>query len=676
MVVVALQDAADIPPRCQSSLSQSTYDGVRSISVLPSTESELGRHSPDDEHAFVTCNETALAQDVTSVLPEAQPQHIGAFLTSNDIVNPVPHEEPEVHRRSQEMFTQVCRHRGLDTRGNLAYDDSQQFWRERLVAVELLDAVRQRGIHGLHMTRVWLHSMDSGKTGTCSVQTCVGAFANLGIRLTPHQAKYLQEFFHVQGKALNVINYVRLLAHGYSNWSRTREDAVREAYTTLVASCPGSTLTLECLQRLFCPDALHGCLVPELREHSEHSFIMFQTQWNSSMVGADGVVTWSDFIDYYLDVSSSMGSDKDFCQYVCHSWGINVDDWLAKCLFQQYSGRGKEDDSLCKEEFLHMIQTLDPSISQEEGLTWFRCIDTDSSGEVSLPEFLQSQVLQAKRLFDIFDVDCHRTVGQQQMIQILRTLNSTIDEVEAVALYRYADLDGNGNVSFSEFLENHLLQMLKIFDSFNGGLHTRCITEAETKSFLRKLDLDLTAMEVQVLYRAIDWDHAGAVSFVKFVESQVLRAKLLFQRFDVGKQHALTFIKFRDLLHSLDAGFPDDEVDAIYRLVREPSDWKVHLTGFMSPNIVKLKLIFDKNDKQRRRILTSQEFSALLQELFSLSSERESEALLRIVPLSASRGVTLRDLVWHFEDLCRACDLIVKRSKVGARKSSSLARRR
>eukprot|EP00971_Amphidinium_carterae_P109753 2174159-Amphidinium_carterae.1 len=146
----------------------------------------------------------------------------------------------------------------------------------------------------------------------------------------------------------------------------------------------------------------------------------------------------------------------------------------------------------------------------------------------------------------------------------------------------------------------------------------------------RKLDLDLTAMEVQVLYRAIDWDHAGAVSFVKFVESQVLRAKLLFQRFDVGKQHALTFIKFRDLLHSLDAGFPDDEVDAIYRLVREPSDWKllvpeVHLTGFMSPNIVKLKLIFDKNDKQRRRILTSQEFSALLQEPCNTSRPERQE---------------------------------------------------
>merc|ERR1719223_1399963 len=155
-----------------------------------------------------------------------------------------------------------------------------------------------------------------------------------------------------------------------------------------------------------------------------------------------------------------------------------------------------------------MVEELDPTTSQEEALAWFRAIDEDDSGEVSLEEFLNSKVLKVKRLFDHYDDDRSRTISQEEMIKVLKSLNDQITETEAQSLYVYADMDGNGEISFCEFLENNLLKMLQIFDEFDTD-RSRAFNEAEMKLLIRKLDKYLGDLEVQQIYKAIDIDGNG-----------------------------------------------------------------------------------------------------------------------------------------------------------------------
>mmetsp|Transcript_63190 Transcript_63190/g.150686 ORF Transcript_63190/g.150686 Transcript_63190/m.150686 type:complete len:682 (-) Transcript_63190:151-2196(-) len=661
MAAVALDDAA-LPARCKYSASTRSCDETFDAQVF-SDGPQAADGDSTRRQSSIAADELAQALDDTALWAAPPASVHQAFLTANDIVNPAEHELLDVHERSQDALAQVFHHRNIHTQARVPFiteaaANNSSLLRERAAAIELLNGVQHSGIHGVHMVRIMLHNMDASKTGTCSVNTFAGAFANLGVRMTPKQFEYVQDLFPAVGKPHSFVDYARLLAHGYSNWSKTREDAVREAFESLSSRGLGSIMTLEHITRHFHPEALNSSLVPDVDQQEQHSFNIFQSQWNLSATGADGVVTWLDFIDYYLDVSTSVASDKAFCCFVCQSWGINVDDWLAKQLFQRYSGGGREEDSLQVQDFVDMLRTLDPTITVDEGLAWFRSIDEDGSGEVSLEEFLECQVLKVKRLFDVFDVDSQRTVTEEQMVEILRSLNGTIEEAEAIALYRYADLDGNGDVSFTEFLENRLLQMLKIFDSFNGGVHTRCITAAQTESFFKRLDNTLTDADAHALYKAVDIEKTGAVSFVHLVESQVLRAKVLFERYDISGQRALTLIQFRELMHTLDPGLTEEELDAIYRLVRDASDGKVRFASFLNPNIVKLKLLYDKYDKGRKRLLNVEQLRTMLREVFPILSERDLQEMEKVVPWAAERGLSLRDYVRHFEDLARSYEVL------------------
>lgn len=291
-------------------------------------------------------------------------------------------------------------------------------------------------------------------------------------------------------------------------------------------------------------------------------------------------------------------------------------------------------------------------------MAWYEAIDEDESGEVSLKEFLNSKVLKVKRLFDEYVTSNERSATKEEMIQILRSLNEQISYEEATVVYHYTDLDGNGEISFCEFLENNLLKLLQVFDEFDGN-RTRSFNEAELRMLLRKLDPFLADNEVQQIYKAIDTDGGGSVSFIEFCESHVLRAKSLFDRYDVDKSRSLTQFKFRELMLDMDNSFTPQQMEAIYNLVADPNTGKVTLGGFLNPNIMKLKLLFDKYDQDRSRYLDSGEFKAMLKDMFRINSDREVEELYKCVfPGGLDQGISFTMYVERFKELARKYDLM------------------
>mmetsp|Transcript_66624 Transcript_66624/g.171478 ORF Transcript_66624/g.171478 Transcript_66624/m.171478 type:complete len:669 (+) Transcript_66624:1-2007(+) len=588
----------------------------------------------------------------------------GLVLISRDVENPVEEDARENHLRSQALLQQVLAHRGITTgtaaalvvQREAAPDEPADAEQQRLAyAKHIFNRLKVRGIHGIRTFRRLLHSMDQDLDGTCSARTVEGALTHLGIRMQAYEFAKLTELFHANSEDQELVDYVLLLAYGCTNWSQQREDVVREAFDVLSEQCPAGVLTSYIIETRFRSQALTSSHVPELDEHDSSK--EFLAQWNGSCLGADGVVSWRDFADYYLDVSLCVDSEHEFCHYVCRSWGIDMDDWLAKKVFRRFADQD-QPNVLPEAYFMRMLDELDPTITKEEARAWYTAIDQDESGEVSLDEFISSKVLTVKRLFDEFDPDHHRVVTEPVLVKILQSLNGAISDEEASQLYKHADLDNSGNISFSEFLVNGLLTYLRIFDELDAD-RGRSFNEAELKTLLRKLDPRVDDYDVQQCYKAIDTDGGGSISFVEFCESHVLRAKTLFDRYDTDRSRALTQFKFRELILDMDSSLTQPQMEAIYNLVADQNTGKVRLGGFLNPNVVKIKKLFDKYDQDRSGYLDVSEFKEMLKDLFKNATDKDVEQLVAAVcPPDQDQGITFTTYIQRFKELSRRHDIL------------------
>eukprot|EP00746_Dinoflagellata_sp_MGD_P000442 gnl/MRDRNA2_/MRDRNA2_100795_c0_seq1.p1 gnl/MRDRNA2_/MRDRNA2_100795_c0~~gnl/MRDRNA2_/MRDRNA2_100795_c0_seq1.p1 ORF type:complete len:799 (-),score=176.33 gnl/MRDRNA2_/MRDRNA2_100795_c0_seq1:117-2378(-) len=581
------------------------------------------------------------------------------------------------HDRSQKIFRTILSHRGIKppkgaspqdfvarSVSPVAPDADSRGKERRALAHKILGKLKERGIHGIRTFRVMCHNMDFHHDGVCLGRALEGALAHMGIKLKTAEYQHLSDLFGVDEQP-ECIDYICLLQCICENISEQRLEVVEEAYQFLCETCPGSKLTVFALESRFKPAALNANLVPDLLEH--HSIQEFLSQWGAGVLGADGVVTWNDFLDYYLDVSMSVDSDVAFCEYVCNMWGIHMDDLVAKKIFRRYA-TGEDQDSLQADDFLLMLRELDGNLSDEEALAWLETIDEDGSGEISLAEFLQSKVLRVKRLFDRYDTDGSRSLDKKELMNILRELDDSISEAEANALYDCIDIDGNGEVSFCEFLESNILKLHDIFFEFDSD-HSREFSETELKSLLRQLDPFLSDFDLHLIYKAIDTDGSGRVSFVEFVESHVLKAKTLFDRYDVDRSRALTEPEFKELLLDLDEDLSDRELEAIYSLVSDEETGKVNLGDFLNPNVLKIKLLFDKYDTDKSRTLSPQEFKKMLKELYRTATDKDADILHRVLcPITDDNyDVSFVDYFRRFKEVARRRDLMELEKRRAAR---------
>lgn len=300
----------------------------------------------------------------------------------------------------------ILNHRGIvtSTRAPFINGAGDEDDHKRLEFTQrIFHRLRERGIHGVRGFRVMLHNMDIYKDGQLAGRALEGALSHMGIRLKRSEYERMISLFGTGEHAEDdLMDYIKLLAYGWSNWSRPRQEVVRQAYDDLCSSTVGSMLTVAALMRRFSPQALTSAHVPELTAHeSAHEF--FQ-QWCDSELASSGLVMWLDFVEYYLDVSVCVYSEKDFCNYVCSSWGLDMDDVFAKQIFRRYACED-DPDVMKSKDFARMLRELNGDITRDEAAAWYETVDEEGFGEVNLQEFLSSKVLKVKRSFDKFDVD-------------------------------------------------------------------------------------------------------------------------------------------------------------------------------------------------------------------------------------------------------------------------------
>jgi len=627
-------------------------------------------------------------------------------LTITDLEVHGQHAEGD-HYRSQNNFNAMIRLLGINSNSTAPFtqplpagqDLSQADMDTRRADFTRRLMKKLRNLNGIYSARNFrqmLHSMDLNSDGIISAHSVEGALTQNGIRLPPAERKLLKELFSAEFTGNkeeatrqpwfmaepeepkeDSIDYVLLLAHGYRNWSERREEAVREAYDLLCSKCPSGILVTKALMTHLKEWVLTPSLSPDLpptddAQNNEHAAAAFLRQWRETVASSDGTMTLDEFKYHYLDLSACIPSESEFIAFVLKSWGEDPDDWLAKKAFRHFCHEEEdgEEDVLSLENFMKLLQVFDSKISEEEAQAWYVAMDEDQSGEVSLGEFINCKVLKAKRLYDEYVASPDRCATKEEMVVILQSLCPDISTEDATMLYHYADLDGNGDVSFAEFLENQLLKLLQVYQETRGTSTRKNFSEEEIEKVMKKLDPGLDPAEIQAIYKAVDTDGSGSVSFVEFCQSQVIRAKTLFDRFDLDRSRSLTQIKFIELLRFFDNTWTAEEEKAICDLVINPTSQKVSLSAFLNPNIIKLKLLFNKYDKDGGKELDRDEFKVMLRELFTAEEKDVEELIGFMFEQRNDETISFLEYVENFKELNKRNDAMVLAKKRKAREKA------
>eukprot|EP00933_Yihiella_yeosuensis_P080276 TRINITY_DN9368_c1_g1_i1.p1 TRINITY_DN9368_c1_g1~~TRINITY_DN9368_c1_g1_i1.p1 ORF type:complete len:346 (+),score=68.68 TRINITY_DN9368_c1_g1_i1:123-1040(+) len=282
---------------------------------------------------------------------------------------------------------------------------------------------------------------------------------------------------------------------------------------------------------------------------------------------------------------------------------------------------------------------------------------------VSMEEFTESKILKAKALFD---EHVSKKPGMtelaatcEEMITIFQALIPAMTRREAEILYNYADIDGGGAVSFSEFLENQILRLLQVYESCNCSVQKTTITQDDLKIAFTRLDPDLDDEQHTAIFKSIDVDHGGSISFVELCQSHVLRAKTLFDRFDADRTRALTQVKCIECLRSFDKRFTDEEQQAMCDVLTHEKTGRIHLDRFIRFNIIKLTLAFRKYDKDDSNEVDKEEFKFMLVDLFRVSGPLLEELLNFAWRDRGDGGLTFLEYIQAFQELERRHELAI-----------------
>ncbi|CAH8655664.1 unnamed protein product [Dicrocoelium dendriticum] len=132
---------------------------------------------------------------------------------------------------------------------------------------------------------------------------------------------------------------------------------------------------------------------------------------------------------------------------------------------------------------------------------------------------------ELREIFRIIDRDRGGTVSGQELGDLIRLVSSNCSETKTKILMRRADINGDGEIGFDEFV--HLItaepssaeldseatrEAFEVFDTDNDGY----ITKTELGHVLKSIGHECTDQEVEELLSEADRDGDGRVTYEEF----------------------------------------------------------------------------------------------------------------------------------------------------------------
>ncbi|KAK8684716.1 hypothetical protein V6N13_040732 [Hibiscus sabdariffa] len=120
------------------------------------------------------------------------------------------------------------------------------------------------------------------------------------------------------------------------------------------------------------------------------------------------------------------------------------------------------DGCITVEELATVIRSLDQNPSEEELQDMIREVDADGNGSIEFSEFLSLMAKkmqetdaeeELKEAFKVFDKDLNGYISASELRNVMMKLGEKLSDEEVEQMIKEADLDGDGQVNFDEFVK-------------------------------------------------------------------------------------------------------------------------------------------------------------------------------------------------------------------------------
>uniref|UniRef100_A0A8D0G5Q7 Calglandulin n=1 Tax=Sphenodon punctatus TaxID=8508 RepID=A0A8D0G5Q7_SPHPU len=117
--------------------------------------------------------------------------------------------------------------------------------------------------------------------------------------------------------------------------------------------------------------------------------------------------------------------------------------------------------SVSTEELGTVMRSLGQNPTEAELKDMIHEVDTDGSGTIDLPEFLSMMARTIRcsnseeairKAFQVFDRDGNGFVSAAELRHVMTKLGEKLSEEEVNEMIKEADVDGDGQVNYEEFL--------------------------------------------------------------------------------------------------------------------------------------------------------------------------------------------------------------------------------
>ncbi|GKU85864.1 hypothetical protein SLE2022_250070 [Rubroshorea leprosula] len=129
----------------------------------------------------------------------------------------------------------------------------------------------------------------------------------------------------------------------------------------------------------------------------------------------------------------------------------------AFCLFDNDA-----DGCITVEELATVIRSLDQNPTEKELQDMITEADTDGNGTIEFVEFLNLMAKkmketdaeeELKEVFQVFDKDQDGYISANELRQVMINLGEKLSDEEVEQMIKEADLDGDGQVDYDEFVK-------------------------------------------------------------------------------------------------------------------------------------------------------------------------------------------------------------------------------
>ncbi|KAG4131598.1 hypothetical protein ERO13_D09G222400v2 [Gossypium hirsutum] len=120
------------------------------------------------------------------------------------------------------------------------------------------------------------------------------------------------------------------------------------------------------------------------------------------------------------------------------------------------------DGCITVEELATVIKSLDQNPSEEELQDMINEVDADGNGTIEFSEFLNLMAKkmqetdaeeELKEAFRVFDKDLNGYISASELRNVMMNLGEKLSDEEVEQMIKEADLDGDGQVNYEEFVK-------------------------------------------------------------------------------------------------------------------------------------------------------------------------------------------------------------------------------